>query len=87
ESKDLDIDYFRLVRLLPVIKGKSQEEITEWLAKAETLTIQGFDDEIREAKGKVATDKCDHQGKKMYFERCLICGKIIKIDIAKLCQK
>ena len=77
-SKNLDVDYFRLVRLLPVVKENDDKE--EWLNKADTLTIQGFNDEIKEAKGFSTTDTCNHpEEEREYFWRCKRCGKWAKI--------
>lgn len=78
-SKNLDIDYFRLVRLLPVIQEGDNRE--EWLEKAADLPVQGFNDEIREAKGLPATDTCEHpEEERRYFWRCQLCGKWVKIN-------
>jgi len=83
-SKRLDIEYFRLVKLLPVVKNKSEEEKESWLLKAENLTVEGFNDEIREAKGFLATDNCPHpEEERIYFYRCRKCGKWVKTDDKK----
>lgn len=81
KSKNLDIEYFRLVRLLPVVEADNKED---WLNKAQDLDVKAFDDEIREAKGKVPTDSCNHTGEKMYLERCMTCGKMRKVSIEQL---
>lgn len=82
-SKNLEIDYFRLVKLLPVAKEEDKED---WLIKAQELDSSGFNNEIREAKGLVPTDKCEHDGDKIYLERCQICGRIRKVGLEELCK-
>lgn len=84
-SKNLEIDYFRLVRLLPV--AKEEEEVEEWLEKAQDLDIKGFDNEIREAQGKVPTDKCSCNGDRIYLVKCLICGKTRKVGKEQLLKE
>ena len=87
-SKNLDIDYFRLVRLLPILKEETKEEVREdWLYKAQDLDVKGFDDEIREAKGQIPQDTCNHSGEKTYFQRCSICGKLEKANIEEILRK
>ena len=73
-----DIDYFRLVRLLPIV---SEENKGEWLEKAKALTPNDFNDEIRIAKGKISQLDCQHpEEEREYYFRCKICSKWIKIN-------
>ena len=73
-----DIDYFRLVRLLPIV---SEENKGEWLEKAKALTPNDFNDEIRIAKGKISQLDCQHPlDQREYYFRCKICSKWIKIN-------
>ena len=71
--KNLDVDYFRLVRLLPVV---NEENKSEWIEKAKVLTPNDFNDEIRIAKGKVSQldCKCPFEEQEFYT-RCRICQK------------
>jgi len=76
KSKSLDICYFRLIRLLPVVKSGDKED---WIEKAVSLPETGFNDEIREAKGLPATDSCEHPAdEREYYSQCKRCGKWIK---------
>lgn len=81
-SKNLDVSYFRLVKLLPIVKKEKNKE--DWLFRAQELDPQGFENEIREALGKIPTDKCEHNGEKIYLVKCMICGKIIKVEPKQL---
>uniref|UniRef100_A0A7C3SND5 Uncharacterized protein n=1 Tax=Dictyoglomus turgidum TaxID=513050 RepID=A0A7C3SND5_9BACT len=80
--KNLYVDYFRLVKLLPVAKDLSDEEKEEWLDKANSLTFSDFEDEIGKAKGKISELECQHPDEEQeLYTRCKICGKWIKRDI------
>ena len=68
-----EIDYFRLVRLLPIV---NEENKGEWFEKAKVLIPNDFNDEIRIAKGKVSQldCKCPFEEQEFYT-RCRICQK------------
>lgn len=78
ERKNLDVDYTRLVKLLPIVKEENKEE---WLYKAQDLPVEAFSNEIREARGKVSVDECEHPiDERVYYYRCGVCNKWIKIN-------
>lgn len=81
-SKHLEIEYFRLVKLLPVVKSDDEKE--DWLLKAQDLDSKGFDNEVRVARGKVPTDECDCRGDRIFLMKCLICGKTRKVNEEEL---
>ena len=73
KSKNLDIDYSRLVKLLPVVNEKNKDE---WLTKAESLSNDDFDDELRVAKGKESRLDCRHEWEDWQkCKKCLIIRK------------
>jgi len=75
-SNPQDIPFRRLIKLLPVAKENKEE----WLLKAKELPEKAFEDEIREAQGKLPSDKCDHpEDQRMYFYQCKLCKKWVKI--------
>lgn len=76
-SDKLDIDYTRLVKLLPIVKNADDDEKEEWIHKASELNSNDFDDEIREARGKIPRDTCEHHNTEDW-KRCIDCGKMIK---------
>ena len=67
-------DYYRLVKLLPVVNEENKEE---WLGKAKMLTANDFNDEIQIAKGKISQEDCSHEEKEMYYN-CKLCLKWFK---------
>jgi len=76
-SHELDIPVRRLIKLLPVAKENKEE----WLLKAKELPERAFEDEIREAQGKLPSDKCEHpEEQRMYFYQCKLCKKWVKIN-------
>jgi hypothetical protein len=80
EQKNLDVEYTRLLKLLPIVKKKGEKE--EWLYKAQDLPVEAFANEIREAKGKIPMDKCDcPEDEQIIYTRCNICNKWRKRDI------
>jgi len=69
----------RLVKLLPHTDKIDKEK---WVNKARLLPAEGFNNEIRELKGKTTTDECDHPLiKQSFFTKCKECGKFIKRDV------
>ena len=74
--KNLDVDYFRLVRLLPVV---NEENKSEWIEKAKVLTPNDFNDEIRIAKGKISQLDCQHpEEAREYYFKCKVCQKWVR---------
>jgi hypothetical protein len=69
----VEVDYFRLVRLLPVVK--EGEDIEMWITKAQELPPSAFEDEVREAKGLVPRGECSHRDCDWY-KHCKVCNKI-----------
>lgn len=60
----------KLSALLPII---TKENADEWLTKAETLTSQDFNDEIRISQGKISYLNCPHSDTRELVE-CSTCG-------------
>lgn len=79
DKLDGNFSYFRLVKLLPIIKDSDEKQKKEWLEKSVLLLPNDFNDEIREARGLITTDQCEHKGDKEYFFKCCDCKKWIKI--------
>lgn len=73
-----DCSYERLVRLLPVAKLKPNDK-NSLLEMAATSSRTDFDNNLRELKGKVPSDKClsldtcDNK-QTVILEKCTICG-------------
>jgi len=84
-------DYFRLVRLLPIVKDLNEDEKIKWIEKAKNLTPSDFEDEIRKTKGKISELECEHpDDQQEFYTRCKICQKWIKRDLGyfkKLIEK
>lgn len=75
--KNLEVNFFSLVKLLPVVNENNKDE---WLEKAKNLTPNDLNDEIRIAKGKISQLECQHpEEKRVYYFRCEICNKWIQI--------
>tara|TARA_Y100000592_G_C5444794_1_gene305421 strand:- start:259 stop:783 length:525 start_codon:yes stop_codon:yes gene_type:complete len=66
------ISYERLVRLLPVVK-KDKSSLSKLLDMAARSNRTDFDNNIKEAKGLVPTDKCNCENL-IILARCTICG-------------
>ena len=71
---DMQIDYTRLVRALPCVTEANPDAIRKIIADAECLPTQAYYDQIREMKGKIATDVCTCEEKEMWT-RCKKCKK------------
>lgn len=69
-----NIKYSRLLEAKPLITDENREDI---LNAAEHLPADGWKNTIREIKGKVTQDDCEHSLES--WGRCTICGKFIKI--------
>lgn len=73
-----EIEYTRLVRALPVSKKLDDTQVTLLIENARLLPSTAFYDNLRNLKGQVATDECDHLEREA-LEKCLCCGKMMKI--------
>jgi hypothetical protein len=70
------IEPTRLVRLLPFVDESNQLDL---LHEAATVpSAQAFDDNLRNRKGKVATDECGHPVWEPWLEICPKCRKTRK---------
>ena len=71
EPEDIrDIPTSKLSSLLSIV---TKENVDEWLAKAESLTNQDFQDEIRKTQGKISYLDCKHEHEASY-KICPDCG-------------
>lgn len=64
----------RLVTLAP-LKLESDQQKIEWLEKARELPSRGLKDEIRERRGEVAVDVCEHY-RQIMLHKCEECGLV-----------
>lgn len=76
--KELELDPEVLVsipnsKLANLISVVNKENVQEWLTKAETLTSQDFEDELRIAQGKESYTTCEHKNEVQYAI-CSICS-------------
>lgn len=77
KARGLDVSIRKLVMIAPLCKNEQDAEvITEWVDKAINLPAQALEDEVREAKGRLPRDRCEHpQDKQEMWIRCSVCGK------------
>jgi hypothetical protein len=52
------IPFNKLLKVVPMVRN--EETKTYWLDKAEHLPYKALADEIRESRGQIASDACDH---------------------------
>jgi uncharacterized membrane protein len=71
------IDIYKVVLLLPHMKNKSEKEIEDLFHQAKTLKVNDIRNNLREAKGLVTTDNCDHEDTELW-NRCKKCNKWFK---------
>lgn len=64
--------YTRLTKIIPIVRSLPIEGREEWLEKAITLPNNAFENEIKEAKGKIPSDTCEHEYRLLYI--CKNCG-------------
>lgn len=77
-ANDSHIEYTRLLKALPVIAGGNPERIERLVADAELLPSRAYYDNLRNLKGLVATDECEHLEREAW-EKCRCCGKMMKV--------
>lgn len=71
----------RLTQLLPVVRNTTDTNKVEWLKKAVELDPDKFNSYLREMKGKVPPDMCEHpEHEKELWSRCRACEKWEKIS-------
>ena len=68
-DKLIDIPHSKLSNLVSIVTA---ENVDDWLSKAESLTTQDFDDELRVAKGGTSYLNCPH--KYVPYSICSSCG-------------
>ena len=83
-EKGYDVDYFRLLRLAPIMKDKDEAEIERWLIMAQDLLPQDFNNEIKKLKGGKDNTECTHSGAIEYYVKCLDCNKLLKQTIEQV---
>lgn len=75
----MGIEIGRMNKMLPILKKLPDEESIELLQKAKDLPSEAFEDEVRELKGKVPRDKCEHlECEPIQLKKCKLCGKVMK---------
>ncbi|MGQ9570178.1 MAG: hypothetical protein ACUVWN_04575 [bacterium] len=74
KKRPINCDITRLIRALPFATPENAEE---WVIRAENLTKEDYEDFLREARGKIPKDKCQHEVTELW-SRCKECGKWIK---------
>lgn len=77
-ANDSHIEYTRLLKALPVIAGGNSEAIPKLLIDAELLPSRAYYDNLRNLRGQVATDECEHTDWEEW-KKCRCCGKMMKI--------
>lgn len=77
ENKDLQgLDIYKIVLLLPHLKGKTDTEKIDLLYMAKECTVDHIKQNIREDKGLPTKDTCDHEKyEQEQWGRCSNCGK------------
>lgn len=75
---DVEIEYTRLVRALPVSKTLDNSRVSLLIEEARLLPSGAFYDTLRNLKGKIATDECGHEEREAW-EKCKCCQKFWKI--------
>ncbi len=76
--KELDInagviDMIPVSKLSAIVNLVNKENVLEWITKANELTSQDFQDEIRKAQGKESYLTCPHKNK-VEYEICSSCS-------------
>jgi hypothetical protein len=70
----------RLIRLLPHIRGKSEEEVVELLHKAKTSTCKHLEYTLRDNP----PDECKHEAELWYYEKCKHCNFVMSVKKVEL---
>ncbi len=70
----------KILLISPVVSVDSSDEVKEeWLTKAANLPYEALQNEVREERGQVTTDSCDHPPESQEsWVRCNKCSKWIK---------
>lgn len=69
-SQISEIPLTKLSALLPIV---DDQNVLYWIAQAEALTSQDFNDELRKSQGKISYLECPHSNTKLYTI-CSSCG-------------
>jgi hypothetical protein len=70
----------RMVRLLPYIRGKSEDEVVEMLHKAKTSTCKHLEYTLRDNP----PDECKHEAELWYYEKCKHCNFVMSVKKVEL---
>jgi hypothetical protein len=74
------IEATRMVRLLPYIRGKSEDEVVEMLHKAKTSTCKHLEYTLRDNP----PDECKHEAELWYYEKCKHCNFVMSVKKVEL---
>jgi len=74
-EKKSPVEFKRLQKALPLVNTQADAE--DWIAKAESMPLDGYEDAIRAAKGLATRDACDHKEVEVWV-KCLKCGKFLR---------
>jgi len=67
-------DVTRLIKLLPLVTPETKDELFEMAVH--TSDARGFDNNLRELRGKIATDAPhDHIWEPIPYQQCSVCGQ------------
>ncbi len=80
---DQDVDHTKLIEALPIFRKGSSEDPSTWLHRAMACNSRDYKNYLREAKGKVPTDTCDHPAEfQDFWKRCRQCGHWHPVKVA-----
>lgn len=84
QLKTVNFDYFppvsRLIQLLPYTPSMTEEEKAEWIEKAKLQSLEHWRSEMQLLAGGVDREECPHDGDVLVMEKCLKCGKFLKVS-------
>uniref|UniRef100_A0A6M3LS74 Uncharacterized protein n=1 Tax=viral metagenome TaxID=1070528 RepID=A0A6M3LS74_9ZZZZ len=66
------VEITRLVKLLPLTTDENKEELLH--AAAHIPDVRGFENNLKNLRGKKGTDECDHNFQVVSFWQCELCG-------------
>jgi len=81
EAPEIHVDISKVTLLLPVLANRPDEVKKEMLLAAQDLTVEDLKNNIREMKGHIATDVCEHPPDQQDIEtwfRCRVCKKFYR---------
>ena len=77
----VEVEYSKLAMIAGRLKGLDEEHQLQLIHVAKENSVRDLENNLREMRGDIATDSCEHDGPTEIWHRCSTCHKFYKPNI------